>query len=140
MANIIKDGVHYLSGFDEITVNTWHEDANGVALCIDGVYYGAHEDPDDGYRSYGCFYKIESDFKGTNKFPPQKVIVKNVHDTASEEVNGMILWELDYKGVKITNEDGELILEVGTDYADSYYPRAYCHWHPENLPINKDRR
>lgn len=138
MKNAIKDGIHYLSGFDEITVNTWMEDANGVALCIDGVYYGAHEDPDDGYRSYGCFYKIESDFEGTNKFPPQKVIVKNVRTRVFDEYYGD--YSIDYKGIDITNEEGELILEVGTDYSDSYYPRAYCHWHPENLPINKDRR
>lgn len=39
-------------------------------------------------------------------------------------------------GMEIYNPDFGLILLIGTDYADDYYPVARWEWHPENLPIN----
>ena len=34
---------------------------------------------------------------------------------------------------------GKTILEIGTDYTDSYYPLAICHYHPENMAINQQQ-
>ncbi len=33
----------------------------------------------------------------------------------------------------VTNK---LVLEIGTDNADDYYPYCVMDWHPENLAIN----
>ena len=36
-------------------------------------------------------------------------------------------------------ETGKTILEIGTDYTDSYYPMAICHYYPENMAINQQQ-
>ena len=104
-----------------------------VLLTIDGKNYIAMTDPDDGYRSYGCFFETEK-YRQTNAFPPQRVFVKNIYDTSFEEESQMYY---QYEGIEIYNMSGENILRVGTDISDAYYPMACFKYNPQNLPINK---
>lgn len=88
-ANIIEDGVHYLSGIGSTTYHDdWNnEDIDVELFCIDDVIYGAYIDPEDGYRSYGRITAATdiADCKCQFTFPPQKVIVENVHTKIDDE-------------------------------------------------------
>ena len=124
---IIPDGWHELSGFCDCLIQINHsqyEDTNALIIQIDGKNYLCYEDPDDGWRSYSEFY--ETDKECTNTFPPQRVIVKNYDDGNN-------------CGIKIFNQDSELILHAGTEDFNDWYPLAVWEWHPENLPINNNR-
>lgn len=138
MQNIISDGKHILSGVCEVTFHCgYYGDgtAEGVILTIDGKNYVAYTDPEDGYRSYGCFHEDNS-YKQKNSFPPQEVIVSN-EDWDEVDENG---WP--HKGDKIViynPETKQEIFSCGTSHDDSYYPVGFWHYHPENLPINQDK-
>lgn len=132
----LENGIHLFSGISDTTVSCGYgdrESANGYIVQIDGANYCIYEDPDDGYRSYGVF--CETAEECTNTFKPQKVMVE-VYDTGWEEQEDY--GEYKRAGVKITNpNDGSLILEIATQWYDSYYPMACLSYHPENMPINK---
>lgn len=121
-----------LSGVSLVCVDLGYEEyADAVLLTIDEKNYIGFENPDDGYRSYGCFH--QTDVCQRNSFPPQKVFVKNVIENSWVEE----MYEIyQYRGIEITNEAGDLILRVGTDLTDAYYPMACFKYNPENLPIN----
>lgn len=129
-SELFSNGHHMLSGVSNFTYKGWDDDGDGVIIVLDDKIYSCYEDPDDGYRSYsviraGVPYNVEK--KCTNIFPPQPVNVK------FEEYTGNYnSWDC-----KITNKDGDLILRVGTDEYDDYYPKAIFEYYPENLPINK---
>ena len=131
----IENGVHYLSGISPATFSTgWDEEIEGYVVQIDGQNYGIYSDPDDGYRSYGCWFP--TDIQCTNTFPPQKVLVEQI-DTDWEYEDEEDCYPTKRCGLYITNEEHELILHIGTVWYDSYYPMATFEYHPENLPINK---
>ena len=112
----------------------WDETTDGYVIQLDGENYGCYYDPDDGYRSYGEF--SPTTLPCTNTFPPQEVTVVEYSS------NGGYNWYEDpkFKRIEIRNKNtNEVILVVGTIWYDSYYPMGICEWHPENLPINKDR-
>lgn len=122
--NIISDGWHELSGFCDCTIRDEYssEDINALIVRIDNKNYLCYEDPHDGYRSHSELQ--ETDKECTNTFPPQRVMVKH-YDKHYD------------KGIQFYSPDFELILLIGTDNYDDYYPGAVWEWHPENLPINK---
>ena len=131
-ANVIEDGVHYLSGIGSTTYHDeWNNEYIDVELfCIDDVVYGAYIDPDDGYRSYGKITAATdiADCKCQFTFPPQKVIVENVHTKIEDEFG-------------ITKDailDKE-VLVVGTDYSDDWYPCAIFNYQPMNLYANVEK-
>jgi hypothetical protein len=134
----LKDlvGEHYLSGFDRSVekVELWenmYEEADAVKFVIDGLTYKAIEDPCDQLRS--MLREIEvTDEKVTNSFPPQKVIAKMKDDGEwSGETHNTIQF------IDVVTE--KVVLEVGTDNTDDYYPYCVLHWYPENLAINVGR-
>lgn len=137
MNQVISDGKHMLSGVCEVTVSCGYDDeetADGILLTIDGKNYCAYSDPDDGYRSYGCFFETDK-YVQKNNFPPQPVIVEHWH---KEEYDEDCQWyQYDAKGIDIKDEDGNIIFTLGTDHSDAYYPVGFWHYYPENLPINK---
>src|ERR1035437_3425986 len=127
-------GSHELSGIDETSeeMGGWnHDESVSVILFIlDDITYKAVEDPDDGYRSY-MKELVRCDDKVSNVFPPQKVFGKM---KGSEEwcVNATIQF--------FDSETTKLVLELGTDNTDDYYPYCVMHWHPENLSINRETK
>lgn len=125
-------GEHLLTGV-ELGVRkhdpgeVWDEDANTIAFILDGITYVAVEDPSDGYRS--SMKKLELGDPGLvkNTFAP-------IHVTAAFGPSGGRDYEdrdevLEFREVST----GALILEVGTDNADDYYPSFVGNWRPERI-------
>lgn len=128
----ISPGRGFLEGICDYTrqaKSRFHvmNEGNGYIFRLNGKNYAIWENPDDGYRSY-CQME-ETDLPCDNTFPPQEVFV--------------VLYDCDgdyskNKGILIYNiDDGSLILKLGTDNYDDYYPCARMEYHPENMPINK---
>lgn len=135
-ANEIPDGKALLSGIDTISVKVGfdgEDSTDGVVIQLNGKSYLCYADPEDGYRSISQFYSVPHECKYT--FPPQPVFVEQYDDKA-----GDYGYAPSNHGIKIYNDNKELILWVGTDNYDDYYPMAIFEYHPENLPINKDRK
>ena len=139
----ITEGLHYLSGVDEVIIpadleyDPYAEDKDAIALIIDDKYYITYTDPSDGYRSYGCFYETSfKDYKMLNKFPPQAVIAEYESWNYDDE-EGYYHNEGDVLVLKDA-VTGNVVLEVGTDHSDTYYPYSIFRWHPENLAINQN--
>ena len=131
MTTLLPEGKHKFSGIESYTRpgDYWGE-CIGYYIIIDDTVYAFEHDPDDGYRSYGNLYIPDisaNDIK--NRFPAQDIIIIQHH---REHTDG-------YKHFySILNaETGKAILEIGTDYTDSYYPIAICHYYPENMAINQ---
>jgi hypothetical protein len=127
--DLIADGWHVLTGIGETTVyDDWYNTtADAVVFQLDGRNFIVYADKDDGFRSYGRLH--ETDERPQMTFPPQSVhAFTEVVDTFDGEI------------LHLENEDGEPVLEIGTDNSDAYYPLAIFHWYPENLPVNKRRR
>lgn len=129
-------GLHKLSGVDTTTENVklyeWSDNTeycSVVRFVLDGVTYKAIEDPDDGYRSY-CSELIMCDEPVANNFQPHVVMAKMKDDET---------YQTNYTIQFIDVVTGKIVLEVGTDNADDYYPYCVMCWNPENLAINASR-
>ena len=124
MTNITLEslcGIHTLSA-----VEYGHSDDGQSELfyfTLDGITYCAEEDPDDGYRSAMGSLTISNKQLSTN-VPPTKVLCK-----MSEEKYVDSLLMIDILTQKI-------VLEVGTDYTEDYYPVFVAAWKPKNLHCN----
>lgn len=125
-------GVHYLSGIELCEtsyINEFDEaiTSSCVRFTIDGVTFDAIEDPDDGYRSY-LSGVVESNEEPKYKFKKEKVFCYIEEDEYG--AGGEILVFRNFK-------TGKVILEIGTDRSDSYYPCCVFLYHPENLSANE---
>lgn len=119
-------GKHTLTGVDcstEPTGDLYYDSASVINFVLDGITYSAIEDPSDGYRSMLKELKV-SDFKVTNVFAPVEV-------TCVMRSGGFcdILDVIDVVS-------GKVVLSVGTDNYDDYYPSFVYEWTPENLCLN----
>jgi len=97
---------------------------SGVSQCLTAPK--GIEDPIDGYRSCMnqliiCPRKTE---KIINMFEPINVICKMRKDDSS---NCSEILEI------LDAQNGEIILSVGTEYTDTYYPCFIAEWTPENI-------
>lgn len=125
-------GEHDLSGVDHDTVSvpqSWRDadSANCIRFVLDGVTYVATEDPEDGYRSCLGSLIIDKDARVTNRYPPVRVLVRK----AAKSSDG---WggEPDYlEFIRIS--DGVVVLEVGTDNIDDYYPGFVGRFYPDRM-------
>ena len=135
----IPTGKHILTGVCEISVPCGYDGENmaeGILLTIDGKNYLAYTDPDDGYRSYGCFFQTD-EYDQKNPFPYQDVIVEN-RQWDEEDEDGY--YQKGDEVVIYNAEDHSEIFRCGTDRRDDYYPCGYWHYYPQNLPINKQKK
>lgn len=133
MTAIFPEGKHKFSGIDPFQYqDEYGQTRDGYYVIIDDVVYAFEIDHDDGWRSYGEIYIPEKitvhDIK--NRFPAQEVIIKQYHGKYTGRNNKQF-----YGIIDVVN--GKTILEIGTDYTDSYYPLAICHYYPENMAINQ---
>lgn len=132
----LKDlvGKHLLSGVDitnqriKESYGDGFEDAQCISFCLDGVVYTAIEDPDDGYRSSMRDIMQTEFVKLNNTFEPQEVMA--THRTEGEYSHDDTL-------VLTDTTTGKVVLEVGTDNSDDYYPCFVASFTPENMAINK---
>jgi len=127
-------GEHLLSGVDgdTIQIKRWYGDSTEPAevlrFILDGVTYEGIEDPSDSYRSsmQGLFL---TDTPVKNTFNPVKVVGRYRKKGAYSGTDDVL--EL------IDAANGKVILEVGTENVDDYYPGFCAHWRPENLAVNQ---
>jgi hypothetical protein len=127
----LKDlvGLHKLSGVDmsnESIKAEWgdsFEDCQVINFILDRKTYTAIEDPSDGYRSSMQEVK-ESKVVVKNKFAPVKVMGVMRPDNSDDVI--------DFFDVKT----GKIVLSVGTDDLDDYYPSFVAEFTPENMAIN----
>ncbi len=106
-------GPHLLSAI-EFSAN--QGDATVLRFTLDGVTFAASEDPDDGYRS--CLGELAvSAERLANSFPPIPVLAVQ----SAEEL-------LEFYDAR----NGGLLLVLGTDTSDDYYPLFVASWTPEN--------
>lgn len=128
-------GKHNLAGVDMWIVpfkEEWQEryqDAQAILFELDGVSYQAIEDPEDGYRS--MMREIQPvGILPNNRFAPVEVLA--VMRLAEVRYGNDILDMYD----TIT---GKLVLSVGTDHNDDYYPSFVAEFTPENMAPNQGR-
>lgn len=121
-------GEHVLDAVDESTeeIERWqrYESSNCLRFRLDGKVYAAIENPDDGYRSNLDKLVHFPDAKMSNVFPPVRVLGRLRTDTSYGSAEVLQL-------LHVTN--GEVILEVGTDNTDDYYPSFVASWCPEKI-------
>ena len=123
-------GKHLLSGVDtyakKITDKNDYNfgvDANCISFILDGITYTAVEDVDDGYRS--SMKKLGVDTVVVkNTFPKTEVLVRMKSDS-DYQVNDILEF--------INTKNGKIVLEVGTDGTDYYYPCFVANFYPELL-------
>lgn len=123
-------GEHMLSGVDLFNSKVkqewgdYYEDCQCISFVLDGVTYAAIEDPSDGYRSSMESLKI-SDHEVKNVFSPIRVVCKKkgnegYHDNDTLQFIAM---------------NGRVVMEVGTDNADDYYPWFVAFFDPTAIPV-----
>lgn len=105
-----------------------YEDCSVCRFRLDGIVYVAIEDPSDGYRSSMRGLITPNNPAMKNVFPPVKVI-------------GRMRTEGEFGGLDDVLElvdafTDKVVLEVGTDNCDDYYPRFVASFHPENMATN----
>lgn len=132
-------GERQLSGVDfdkmEVKRYEWSKDDDDketvevMRFILDGVTYEAIEDPSDGYRSSmrGCYV---TDVAIKNSFAPVPVLGSWRTEGSSYGKDAVL--ELRDRA------NGKVVLEVGTENVDDYYPGFAAHWLPSNLAINAE--
>lgn len=125
-------GKYQLQGVDECTesVKTWgscFEDCTAIRFKLDGVVYVAVEDPDDGYRSYLGELKIdELDIK--NPFTDVEVVASYRNSNKYNESSDVV----DF----IDTTTDKVVLSIGTDNTDDYYPYFVGYFDPTAMSVN----
>lgn len=111
-------GSHTLLGVDTDPRESHLRHADSISFTLGRKTYLAVEDGSDGYRSSMDYIKLVDE--------PTKNRFKGVKVLARMRDNDPVLEILHAK-------TGKLILSVGTDNADDYYPSWVASYHPENL-------
>lgn len=133
-------GEHVLTGVDFSNVSIKEEwgcdfdDCQVMNFILDGMAYSAIEDPDDGYRSAMRELRVLEDSVVTNTFAPVKVVgrYQSQHGSEySEFVDRDDILEL------IDASTGLVVLRVGTENFDDWYPCFIAEFTPENMSINQ---
>lgn len=128
-------GEHTLDAVDSsnVQVEKWggFEDAEVFRFRLDGKVYTAVEDPSDGYRSMMEKLYV-SDEPMTNTFQPVRVVGR-YRDKYDYGASAEILELIDVA-------NGKVVLTVGTENSDDYYPYFKAEWSPESLAINAGER
>lgn len=125
-------GEHVLDAvdFSSEQVKTWgnyFENCQVMRFRLDGNIYVAIEDPEDGYRSCMRDLAIAEDELMKNVFVPTKVIGRYKDRVFYNESDILELVDVG---------TGKVVLEVGTDYTDDYYPSFVASFLPENMTCN----
>ena len=106
-------------------------DAGGVALYLDDFTVFVFEDPCDDYRSMAAEPLIANtplyNFGCSPEYLRIPVRVSTMADC--DGADGIQL---------VDRRNGKVILRLGTDNTDDYYPYFVCDWRPQNIAENAD--
>lgn len=107
------------------------EDAEVIRFRLDGVTYVGIEDPSDGYRSSLGTLHVSPDAQIKNAFPPVKVLgLMKDHGEYGRKNDTLQLIDV------VT---GKVVLEVGTDNTDDYYPWFVGMFDPTAMVSNEGK-
>jgi hypothetical protein len=129
-------GKHLFDGIDFLNVDAepyegagYTEDSQVCRFRLDNTVWVAAEDPSDGYRSSMRDLSVHQG-DVMNAFPAVEVfgIYRNSRDHYSR-CDILELYDI---------ATGKLVLEVGTDNTDDYYPSFVASFHPENMSVNAE--
>lgn len=101
-----------------------------IRFRLDGTVYVAVEDPGDGYRSCMKSLIVAEDIVPLNTFSPVLVIGMHRGESSSRYDHAHDILEL------VDAETLCLVLEVGTENTDDYYPIFVASFHPEAMTLN----
>lgn len=133
-------GKHQLDAVDftDEKIKNWADQYEDCQVCrfrLDGVVYMAAEDPDDGYRSNMRDLIVDESANMKNVFPAIEVLAR--HRTESND-DGW-LQEDDILEL-IDTTTGEIVLTVGTENTDDYYPYFIANFVPGAMVTNASMR
>ena len=114
LKDIVEMKTVFLSGVSFGQEQGNYDVANTMTIVLDGQTLTFVEDPDDGYRSYMKEIRVGGPGDCTNTFPPVECSVdwgKGESTYGESEIVALT--------VKAT---GKVVVEVGTDNTDDYYP------------------
>lgn len=115
-------GEHLFSGV------AYGNDANGAgtfSFTIDGAIFTAVEDENDGYRS--AMDELRSGGNIDTSFPAIKIFA-SMSSNPNEDI-------LEFRDMG----NGKVVLRVGTDNEDNYYPCFISEYTPENMSVERRR-
>lgn len=123
----LKDlvGNKKLDAVDFTSIEGFYGNCNIIKFRLDGIVYYAMEDEEDGYRSSMKYITVLDSYDVKNIFPAIDVIC-----TYNGEYVSDLLSIYDA-------ETREIVLEVGTDNTDEYYPFFVARFSPEAMITNK---
>lgn len=119
--------------FQTAPENQYDPDANVMRFRLNGVTYVASEDPEDGYRSSMREIVIEEKPEKLNSFPG---ILVHTHycETRSQLLGERRGGDGECDILQIIDTvSGKVIVEVGTDRTDDYYPYFVGAFDPKNI-------
>lgn len=107
----------------------FNADANGVALDLGDLTVFFFEDPSDGYRSCAASPMVARSSMWELGAEPEYIRVpvqirKHEKSDGGGEAHGLEF---------VDKRNGKIILVVGTDNSDDYYPSFICDWRPQNI-------
>jgi len=119
------EGNHILTGVQETEEFT--------DFVLDGVTYRASIDESDGYRSYMRDIEVvDHELARHHQFPGQAVTVEEKFPVSIEN---------NFQGIEIRDQSTNgVVLLLGTDCCEDYYPQAISQWMPENLAVNQEKK
>lgn len=122
---------------DLVRYGTGSQTVDVIHFQLGPTTYSMYEDPDDGYRSHLGEIKVDQ-HEIRNTFAPCIVVCTHKQSVKRypEEEDGHEK-EVDILEIRCA-ETGKLIIEVGTDNADGYYPSCVMSFNPENLIHNQN--
>ena len=126
-------GLHKLDAVDvgsvKIKQYEWREEeeANALSFRLDKIVYTALEDPSDGYRS--SMERLFIEKKRMKNVSPAIKVMGIMKPTDWHENNTLQFYDV---------TTGKLVLEVGTDRADDYYPSFVANFMPQNMITNAE--
>lgn len=109
------------------TYGDYLEDSEHMRFRLDGIVYTAVSDPGDGYRSSMDKLFVSPSDEVRNVFPAIKVVGIKKPDESYQSNDVLQLIDV------VT---GKIVMEVGTDNTDDYYPGFVSSFSPENMATN----
>lgn len=104
------------------------EDCNIIRFRLDGKAYTAIENPDDGYRSSMESLFVSDNEPMKNIFPPIRVVGRKQENSR---------WGINDVLELVDTVTGEVVLAVGTENTDDYYPCFVGSFWPEAMATNR---
>lgn len=129
-------GDHILEGCCDTSLDLAEDEtANAMVFRIDGQNYLAVESRDDDYRSMlRDVYKVGEDFPLENKFEACHVVGRWKESNGTEKWGGWTdVIEL------VDAKTGEVVIELGTESWDEFYPVCRMSFYPQAMWINRKR-